>query len=190
MLVILVLVHSAPVLARPAQALGRISAPASGDALQGMVAIVGSTDVEGLRQWELSFSYAQDTTNTWFLIERDDTVIRDQTLAEWDTRSITDGAYNLRLTIYLESGERSDLIVENLRIRNYTPIETSTPHPSPTVLVTATNTPVPVTSTPLPTNSIEISSSDFSNSLGRGVIVAIVLFLIIGLYTSFRKTLR
>ena len=192
-LIVIVLGIAAPVLARegkPFQALGRISAPAPGDALQGMVAIVGSTAVEGLRHWELSFAYAQDTTNTWFLIERDDASIRDQTLAEWDTNTITDGTYHLRLTIFVEGGERSDLIVENLRIRNYSPIETSTPHPSPTVLITTMHTPIPLTITPLPTNAIEISSNDFSNSLGRGAIMTTVLFLIIGLYTSIRKTLR
>lgn len=192
-LFVLVLGITAPVLAReekPFQALGRISAPAPGDALQGMVAIVGSTAVEGLRRWELAFAYAQDTTNTWFLIERDDAAIRDQTLAEWDTNTITDGTYHLRLTIFIEGGERSDLIVENLRVRNYSPIETSTPHPSPTVLHTAINTPIPQTITPLPTNAIEISSSDFSNSLGRGAIMVAVLFLMIGLYTSIKKTLR
>ena len=192
-LIVLILGITAPALARegkPFQALGRISAPAPGDALQGMVAIVGSTAVEGLRRWELPFAYAQDITNTWFLIERDDTAIRDQTLAEWDTSTITDGTYHLRLTIFIEGGERSDLIVENLRIRNYSPIETSTPNPSPTILITAIHTPIPLTITPLPTNAIEISSSDFSNSLGRGAIIAAVLFLMIGLYISIRKTLR
>ena len=182
-----------PALARESvipRALGRISSPRAGDALQGIVPIVGSTDVEDIRSWELSFGYANDSTNTWFILDRSNQAIRDQPLAQWDTTSITDGLYNLRLNIQLETGEQSDLIVANLRVRNYTPIETNTPHPSPTVLMTDTPTSIPPTLTPLPTSSIEISTNNFNNSLARGAILAAVFFLIMGLYASIRKTLR
>ena len=176
---------------------GGISAPLAGQALQGTVSIVGTTAIDRFESWNLSFAYMDNTTGTWFLISEGTKAIEEQGIAQWNTTTITDGTYNLRLIIDLDNGETIVFIVPNLRIRNYTPIETSTPTLTPTIdpasasaTPTPTSTPIPPTPTLLPTNPIEISNSDFTNSLSRGGITALVLFLIAGLYTSIRRTLR
>ncbi len=173
------------------------SAPLAGEALQGSITIIGTTAVEGFEAWVLSFAYVSDDTDTWFLIDEGTNAVEEDVITQWNTTTITDGGYNLRLIIDLDNGETKEFIVPNLRIRNYTPIETSTPTLTPTkdpasasATPTPTLTPIPPTPTLLPTNPVEISDDEFTNALSRGGITVLVLFLIAALYTSIRRTLR
>jgi len=160
-----------------------ITSPTAGDALRGVAVIRGNTDLDDFTSWELTFGYANDTTGTWFFLAEGDEPFQDETLTQWDTTTITDGTYNLRLTIYLSEGRRDHFIVRDLRVRNYTPIETITPTPTlthtpntvtplpsltPTLTRVPTETAIPATPTPLPTNPVEISNRDLNNSLLRG----------------------
>ena len=177
-----------------------ISSPRPGEAVQGVIPIVGSTFAEGFQSWELSFGYTNGETDAWFLITEQNNIIRDDVLAEWDTSRITDGSYDLRLTVRLQNDEIAETIVEGVRVRNYTAIETNTPPPTSTAVPTqtimpptATASPTPtetLTLTPLPTNPVEISQRHINNSLSSGVIITTVSFLLIGLYLSIRKTIQ
>lgn len=182
-----------------------ISSHQAGEAVRGIVPITGSTEVDGFVSWELSFSYSGDTTGTWFLISEGQDQILDDILTEWDTTTITDGVYNLRLSVNLQGGRRTHFILPDIRVRNYTPIESETPKPSqtptpftltplpsktPSPTLLPTDTPIPDTPTPLPTNPIEISTPAISNSLIRGAGLTITVFLIMGLYANIRKWLR
>jgi hypothetical protein len=176
-----------------------------GEAIRGIVPVSGNSLVERFVSWELSFSYAEDTTGTWFLIAESDVPVDDGLLAEWDTTTITDGNYNLRLTISLEEGRRTHFTIQNLQVRNYTPIETNTPIPTatstpftntpqpsktPTRTLAPTETPFPNSPTPLPTNPIEISTAEISYSLVRGVAGVVTAFLVLFLYSAIRKAVR
>jgi len=178
-----------------------ITSPSGNDVVRGLVTIVGNSDVEGLSSWEVSFGYAEDTTETWFLIDESDLLVTDEILTEWDTTTISDGNYNLRLSIILEGERRIHFTVNNLRVRNYSQVETNTPNPTTTItpvldtpdhlqdgdgLLTPTQR---QTLTPLPKNPIEISKEDLSSNLIRGVAGAFAVFMIMGLYISLRKTL-
>ncbi len=182
-----------------------ITSHQSGEAIRGIVPISGFTAVDGFISWELTFGYAKDTTGTWFLISEGKEPISNGTLTEWDTSTITDGKYNLRLTVYLGGGRRTHFILPDIRVRNYTPIETNTPTPmltatpytktpqpskTPTLTLPPTITPIPDTPTPMPTNPIEISAPAISSSLMRGAGFALTAFLIMGLYTTVRRWLR
>ena len=68
-----------------------ILSPSEGEALQGVIPVIGSTNVEGLESWELSFSYINDPRETWFLIDESDEAFSNEILAQWDTTAITDG---------------------------------------------------------------------------------------------------
>ena len=143
-----------------------IDAPLAGEALQGTVAILGTTATEGFEAWNLSFSYSGDTTGTWFLIDQGMGSIEEGVITQWNTTRITDGSYNLRLIIDLDNGETVVFIVPNLRIRNYSPVETSTPTLTPTKdpasassTPTPTLTPIPPPPPRLPTNPVEISNN-------------------------------
>ena len=45
-----------------------ITSPKAGEALQGVVAVKGSTDVLDFESAELSFAYQDDAEETWFMI--------------------------------------------------------------------------------------------------------------------------
>lgn len=179
-----------------------ITSPNAGQALRGKVIILGNTAVTGFISWELTFSYAGDTTGSWFLIAEGAEATAEGELAEWDTTTITDGNYQLRLTVYLDGDRRTHFIVPDLRVRNYTLIETetatptSTPYPltpqpsyTATLAYPASETPVPSTPTPLPTNPIEILTPEINNSLQRGALGTLAFFVLMGLYLRLKHGL-
>jgi hypothetical protein len=178
-----------------------ITSLAAGEALRGQVAIHGNTDVEGFISWELNFGYSEDATGSWFLIAEGDQPVSDGLLAEWDTTTITDGDYQVRLTVFLEGDRRTHFLVPDIRVRNYTTIETLTPtptltatpytltpQPSPTLIPSQppSQTPVPETPTPLPTNPIAISTTEINTSWQRGALGSLAAFLLLGLYLSIK----
>lgn len=169
-----------------------IQTPGPGQAVQGVVVVRGSTTVEGFESADVSFGHTENPTGTWFPIQTVSAPVTDGALADWDTTTLTDGEYTLRLRVVLESGERLETFVENVRVRNYTPIETSTPAPTSTfrpALQTTrepTPSPIPPTGTPLPDNPAEITPNRIGASLLRGGIGAIALITLIGIYLGIR----
>ena len=180
-----------------------IVAPVPGQALQGVVAIMGRTSLSGFRSAEILFGYANDLSQTWFFIAESTTPVDAGLLAEWDTSTLTDSNYTLRLAVYRADGSRVVVIVPGLRIRNYSPVETSTPTPLSTPNASATPLPgsapkstqpalpsattIPPTITPLPTNPAELSQQDISNNLLRGAAGTGIALAALGLYLVIRK---
>jgi len=180
-----------------------IVAPQPGQALQGVVAIMGHTSLSGFRSAEVLFGYANDPSQTWFFIAESTTPVDAGLLAEWDTSTLTDGNYTLRLVVYRTDGSRVVVIVPGLRVRNYSPVETSTPTPLSTPTASATPLPgsdtkstqpalpsattIPPTITPLPTNPAELSQHDISNNLMRGAAGTGIALATLGLYLVIRK---
>jgi hypothetical protein len=170
--------------------------PQSGQALLGNIEIFGNTAVDGYKSAEILFGYANDTTNTWFLIAQSDLPVENGVLANWDTTVISDGNYNIKLSVTLQDGALISSIVQGVRVRNYSPIEpdtpmpvthTSTPEPGNTPVPTATISPIPPTATPLPTNPVILTSTDFIAGFGRGVLIALGFFIFLGIYLGIRS---
>lgn len=176
-----------------------IHSPKPGQALQGVVLITGNTAIPGFIGAEIAFAYTNDPTHTWFHLLSMDQPVSEGVLAQWDTNVITDGNYDLRLTVFLENNQQVIYSIPGLRIRNYTPIETSTPTPATptatplpgpraTSLATIVTTPTMVISpTPLPTNPLELTSRDMRLSLGKGALTVVGLFALIGIYQTLKK---
>ena len=180
-----------------------IVTPLPGQALQGVVAIMGRTSLSGVRSAEILFGYANDPSQTWFFITESTTPVDAGLLAEWDTSTLTDGNYILRLVVNRTDGSRVVVIVPGLRIRNYSLVETSTPTPLSTPIASATPLPgsdpmstqpalpsattIPPTITPLPTNPAELSQQDISNNLLRGAAGTGIALAALGLYLVIRK---
>ena len=170
-----------------------------GQALQGKVLIIGEVDTDGALKFELSFSYAENPRDTWFLIHEIEEPIPGEFNLEWDTNKLTDGQYTLR-AVLTTSDDRFISTVPGLRVRNYSVIETTTPQPTatpapedtqaPTVTSTMTVTPVPHTATPLPPNPAQINTRDIGSSIGKGAAAAFGLFAIFGLYQYVRNRRR
>ena len=195
----------APHLQNNATSYASIGSPVDGQAVQGSMAIRGSTGMEGFLSYEVDFSYDDDPTNTWFLIQESSTPVQEGILAVWDTTTITDGQYALRLLILLTDGTQTEVLVNELRVRNYSPVETDTPSPilyitlvpgmptastTPRYTSSPSLTPLPRTPTPLPTNPAEITSSQLVLSLGRGAGFSMGVLAILGAYLGLRAILR
>jgi len=177
-----------------------INSPASGDFIHGEVTITGTTDVLRFSSSQLDFSYASNPTDTWFPIQTSTQPVEDSLLATWDTTSITDGDYILRLRVIVEDGTFQEVAVP-VRVQNDMPIVTpspvitSTPDrldislPTPFLVAaspTPTLTPRP-TPTPLPTNAVSMNNVSIYTSLGRGALVIIGLFAFVGIIFRFRR---
>jgi hypothetical protein len=174
-----------------------IDSPRSGDALQGVVSIVGTTEVEGFRSVEIAFAYQSDPTGTWFLIAQSGTAVKAGALASWDTTTISDGSYRLRVRVLLNDGQALETVVDGLRVRNYLPIETPTPGaragqmtPTPTATLLPDFEIAAVNPTPLPTNPAVVTRLDLQNSAAQGALAAAGLLAAFGLYLALRAVAR
>lgn len=186
----------------PAPALvekAEIQSPVAGQALQGTVSIRGTSAIKDFVSAEIDFAYTDSSPDTWFLITQSQTPVDHGELAHWDTTTITDGVYDLRLTVTLKDGSRQSVTINRLRVRNYTLIETDTPAPTtptatpipgdttvPSMTPTATITPVPPTATSLPPNPAQLSTNDIFGSAGKGALAILGFFILIGFYRSIR----
>lgn len=168
-----------------------------GQAVQGVLAVRVKSDVPAFRNAELSFTYQDDPRQTWFLVAESNQPLNGQSMAEWDTNTISDGDYLLRLVVWREEGNYLEAIVP-LRVRNYSPIETDTPlppTPSPTLApaetpiptVTATAHPPPAaTSTSLPPNPLALQPAQVIHGAVQGGAIAILALAMAGLYARLR----
>ena len=164
-----------------------ITSPQPLQALQGQVRIVGRTDVPGFRKATLFFGYAQDPTETWFLIAEKHIPSHDVLIGRWDTTVLTDGDYVLRLVVEDKQGHQYEATVP-VRVRNYTPIETPTPAfsqegtPQPVFTPAPTPTPTPVwpTPTPLPPNPAVLSTDALAQSAAYGAGAILGLLALFG----------
>jgi hypothetical protein len=176
-----------------------ITSPVTDEILRGQVTITGKVEVPGFVFAQLDFAYASNPTNTWFTIQTFSQPIADSTLAVWDTTSITDGDYVLRLRANFEDGTFQEVTVP-IKIGNDvlpTPTfePTATPEPEtiliPTsFLLAASPTPTDVpraTPTALPSNPASLGQNQIYASLGRGALVILGLFVIAGLIIRVRR---
>jgi hypothetical protein len=173
--------------------------PLPGQALLGNIEISGNTAVDGYYSTDLFFGYANDPTDTWFLIAQSESPVQNGVLVNWDTTVISDGNYNIKLSVTLQDGAQISSTIQGVRVRNYSPIEpdtptpvtpTLTPVPGETPIPTSTITPILPTSTPLPTNPVILTSTDFIAVFGRGALFALVLFIFLGVYLGIRSMMR
>jgi hypothetical protein len=176
-----------------------IQSPSAGQALQGNIPVLGKLPESGFSSAELLFSYADNPTGTWFLIQNISAGPEGSPLAMWDTTTISDGTYTLRLVVRLADGSEIEQSVSGLRVRNYTRIETDTPTPATPsaapVLVgtptrTLTPTPPPPTPTPFPPNPAQLTSQQYRESFGKGALAVFGLFALLGLYWITRGRRR
>lgn len=172
------------------QQAGNIIAPVAGQAVQGIVAIPGTSQVQDFQSAEVAFAYQGDPTETWFLIAQSDAPVLADTLAIWDTTTITDAVYNLRLRIFLTDGSMMDTIVTDVRVRNYTPIETDGDSlailPTPGLLPLSPTAFLPEP-TPLPPNPAAVTPEGIYRAMLSGGLIVVFLFALLGILTRLRR---
>src|SRR5689334_18699792 len=119
-----------------------ITYPLHGIKVTGVINILGSITLEGWTSYEVAFAYANDQSNSWFTFGGGaNPSTGGSTLASWDTTTVSDGDYNIRLRVFSPGGSQ-DGFIYGLRVRNYTadtPVPTLTFTPTPT----SADTPLP-----------------------------------------------
>ena len=178
-----------------------ISAPQSGDVIRGQVEIAGNMTVPNFSSAALEFKYASDSADNWFTIQTFPQPVADSALAVWDTTTLTDGDYDLRLRIFLIDGTFQDVIIADLKIRNDTPEPTeivltetplpqfnaATPLPALSQLTSAAIITFP-SSTPLPANPASVTTTSIYSTFSRGALIVLILFIFFSLILRLRKT--
>ncbi len=111
--------------------------PAQGAVLIGLVTVSGTAAHPDFVAYDLAFAYDPDPTETWFPLGPPvNTPVVSGPLAVWDTASISDGTYRLRLRVWLSDGMSLETVVGRLQVRNETPTPipqiTARPSPAPT----------------------------------------------------------
>lgn len=175
-----------------------VLSPMDGQVVAGTVEIKGSVPDDDFDYAEVSFAFSDETVSNWFLISRLDQTVHDETLALWDTTTITDGVYKLKVTVHRKNGTTSEIMVEDIRVGNYThydvPTATAaavsaveTPSANETVEPTVVMKPLP---TDLPRNPASIGEDDFKLSLISGVTLAVLVLVVLSIYVLFRRVAR
>jgi len=168
----------------------RLDSPRPGETLHGVVTISGSTDIPGFASSEIAFGYAD--RETWFPILHGDSPATGP-LGTWDTSTIRDGDYRLRLVVTLQDGTRLETVADDLHVQNETQASTA----APAVVVSTdlpasenTPTPAPPTPTPLPANPAELDRSHLFTALTLGVILSVLSLIAFGIYSGLRSIAR
>lgn len=178
-----------------------ISAPQSGDVIRGQVEIAGNMTVPNFSSAALEFKYASDSADNWFTIQTFPQPVADSALAVWDTTTLTDGDYDLRLRIFLIDGTFQDVTISDLKIRNDTPEPTeivltetplpqfnaATPFPALSQLTSTAIITFP-SSTPLPANPASVTTTSIYSTFSRGALIVLILFIFFSLILRLRKT--
>lgn len=178
-----------------------ITFPLSADVLRGEVTITGTTDDPNFLSAQLDYAYASNPTGTWFTLQTFSQPITDSALAIWNTTSISDGDYILRLRVNFLDNTTQEVTVP-VSIQNDVPfstptvVATSTPNtvevqiPTPFLLAASPTPTAPPRPTPtaLPTNSASLAQTAIYASVGRGALVIIILFILSGLIIRLRRS--
>jgi hypothetical protein len=185
-----------------------LTAPQAGEILRGDVSIQGRLDSPNFASAELAFTYnesASDPAATWFTLQTFSQPIFDSTLTVWDTTTVTDGDYALRLRVYLLDGSFQDVLVPDLTIRNYTPNPTAIPIDTPTAAPTLPSfsqfnadpssstsaEPTAIisypTATPLPPNPASLEIDAILTTFGKSALILLGIFFVISLLLRLRK---
>jgi hypothetical protein len=182
-----------------------ITSPQPGNTLQGQVEITGIMDMPNFASAELAFFYAipeggaSNPDESWFTIQTFPQPVQNPTLAIWDTTTITDGDYILRLRVFLQDGSFQDIVISDLKVRNDAPPASNVPAAteSPVAILTiplptstlqyATELPIFPSPTPLPANPVSVTSTSIYSNFTLGAIAVLVIFIIFSLLLRLRK---
>ncbi|MGB7539994.1 MAG: hypothetical protein WBM17_15745 [Anaerolineales bacterium] len=122
----------------------RIDSPVVNETVSGNVEILGSAAAPGMMRFRVEFAYDPDPTGTWFLILEGTEPVQDGKLADWDTTSVSEGDYALRLAAFFADGSMQEAVTRGLHVRRKNPptatsaIEAVTPAaPDPSAYIRA-----------------------------------------------------
>jgi len=134
-----------------------INFPGNNEVLRGIISITGSATHPAFARFQVAYASEPITRNdAWVTIgiERTDQVVNGE-LAIWDTTTVPDGSYSLRLRVIRQDGNYSEIEVKQVVVANTQPGPTFTPAGSPTPQEPSTPTITPTSLPSTPTVLIE-----------------------------------
>lgn len=144
--------------APPLQTQIEVTSPRPNAVLRGSVSIQGTANHPEFWKYEVHFAPGMNPPdNSWsVLLVREESVVNGQ-LAVWDTNTVPDGTYSLRLRVVRNDGNWEDLVIRPVSVQNQEPVPTETPEATPTPLATLTPgaTVPPATQPPAATAEID-----------------------------------
>jgi len=130
------LILPAAALASPLFQVAQIASPGSGATVQGAVTITGTAVHPEFQRYELYFTI-EPGENWVFIGDAHFEQVNNGPLGVWDTRSLPDGNYSLRLRVVRQDGNYDETYARNIVVANSTP-----PTPTPTEFVAPTLPPI------------------------------------------------
>jgi hypothetical protein len=156
----LLLLSIAPTLAAPLLQEQRpmLAQPEPDAAVRGVVQMVGTATHPQFQRYELYYApWPVPSDQSWIFIG--DAHFQQQPLGllgTWDSRSVPDGAYGLRVRVVKQDGNYIDGEPRRVLVVNTRPLEPPTPTEAPAVAVEATNTPPPTALPATPTIVVDV----------------------------------
>lgn len=125
-----VLILSLSVLAQQAQV--QISSPEINQEIRGMVPIIGSASTNDFQYYKVEYGVGPNPSD-WALIDRmfETPVINGQ-LVVWNTTTVPDGVYSLRLRAVKQDGNYDEFLLRGVIVANTRPTPAPTETPTPT----------------------------------------------------------
>ena len=128
------------------EALARITSPQPGASVREVVVVTGTALHPRFKFYKVE--YAVEPGANWVVVGDIHAIqVSDGVLAQWDTRTVPDGSYSLRLSVVDETGNFIEYIVRQVVVANATAATAETG----TVTGTTTTTATPATPTPTAT---------------------------------------
>ena len=169
----------------------KIDSPSSGAVVQGIVQVTGTAAGSGFNAFELGYAFENTSAANWFSIASGSQPVANSLLGSWDTTTITDGDYSLKLTVHFTDGTQQEVIVQHLMVRNYTSAGSASG--STLAGMNTASEPAQISS---PGSAISASNPaslqvlDLEKSIYIGAAAGISLVLLIGIYAAIRRWIR
>jgi hypothetical protein len=166
-----------------------ILSPRAGEGVQGRVVITGYIKASNYARYDIDFADEANAAPGWYPIDSGEKIADDGTLAIWDTSTISDSNYSLRLTVYLNDGTTSQTVVTGIRVRNYSPMEPITPAPDGEAVELSTPTavsllPASADAAATAANPAEVSPGRFQLILAGGIVFGLIAgFILVRLFS-------
>jgi len=165
-----------------------VNNPQSGQSVQGVVEITGSVVSDTFSSAEVYYSYGNSENETWFLISQMNQKVENAVIARWDTTTISDGEYQIKVKLIKVDNSIEELIVKPVYVNNYTPQPTTAPVSTSIPIETnesATTSSGETYATPFPPNPAAASLASVRRSIVAGLILVVLTFAGLMGYRTF-----
>lgn len=171
-----------------------ITSPGTGSTVNGIVEISGSIPEVNFKSAKIFYAYDGSGVENWFQIAELSEPMQDVVLAKWDTTTITDGTYQLKLSVTTINGTVNEIIVEQITVMNYTHAEeTPLPNAGPvgTSIPEFSTAAVDVNQpTMIPANPAAADRAQLISSMVAGIVLAVIVLVLLLIYSIIRGSRR